>query len=152
MPAESADQALLRMGEGMAGVRIGLLDPAQMRLQKGRRAQRVDAMVPDMPEADESALKTCSFRMPWIRLLVINDQARKTMWCVCSVRRSYPHKTSTVMTASDLLAASHAIELSSANQSSSDYRFTVTPTGDRISSDYLSEADDFIIEVKDSAP
>ncbi len=153
LPAADADQALMRMGDSMASVRIGLLDPAQVRLHKARRVHRVDALIMDVPDADDSALKTLFIQNALDQAFVINDRnTRDYVVRLLSHGDRIHTKHLTVLTASDLLAASHAIELSSANQMSSDYRFTVTPTGDRIGNAYLTEADDFIIEVKKIQP
>jgi hypothetical protein len=149
MPEVDQEACLERMGEAMSSVKIGLFDPAQVRMNKSRKIRMVDSEIFDAPPTDESARKTLFIQHALDQAFVINDQAVRHY--VINLLRGGDRihtKHLPITKATDFLAATHAIELASTNQMSSDYQFVVVPTGDRVSNDYLTESDDFIIEVK----
>jgi hypothetical protein len=52
-----------------------------------------------------------------------------------------------VQNAKDLLLNAHAIEIGSAGQMSSEYRFDVEPSGQQVRTDYYDATDEFSIEL-----
>ena len=52
-----------------------------------------------------------------------------------------------VQNARDLLMAAHVIEVGAAGRQSSEFRFRVEATGQRVKTDYYQMTDDFIIEL-----
>lgn len=144
-----ANQRLEKAGELMSGVNLELIDPAQNTLRDNRVRRVVDSLVAEDHAVDESARKELFIQHALDQAFNINQQDLRS-FLVRSLRGGEKINTKNlqILQASDLLAATHAIEIAAANNLSSEYRFNVVPTGEVTSNDYLLAADDFTIEIE----
>ncbi|MFD2230290.1 Wadjet anti-phage system protein JetA family protein [Alkalimarinus sediminis] len=150
---ETANQRLEQAGQLMSGVKLELVDPAQNTLRDNRSRRVVDSLVAEDHAVDESARKELFIQHALDQAFNINQQDLRN-FLVRSLRggEKINSKHFQITQASDLLAATHAIEIAAANNLSSEYRFNVVPTGDITSNDYLLAADDFTIEIETLKP
>ncbi len=149
---ESLSHRLQQAGEVMAGVRLELVDPAQNTLRDNPNRRVVDTLVVEEQAVDESARKALFIQHALDQAFNINQQDLRN-YLIRAFRGGDRINTKhlPIQHASDLLAATHAIEIAAANHLSSEYRFNVEPTGEIVQNDYLLAADDFTIELTQSS-
>src|SRR5690606_18613134 len=145
LPAEVQDQWLLQAGERMAGARVGFVDPAQVRLQEGRRAREVHTALDLGEDIDPQARKELYIQQLLDRAFTVTDQQmRRTMLEALGNGRRISTRHFPVTSVRELLTAAHAIAIGSEGGLSSEYQFRVTAVaGGRISTEYFEQADEF---------
>ncbi len=146
---ESLDKRLEKAGELMSGVKLELVDPAQNILRDIRSKRVVDTLIIEDQAVDETARKELFIQHALDQAFNVNQQDLSN-YLIRALRGGEKINTKhlPILQASDLLAATHAIEIAASNNFSSEYQFSVEPTGDTIKNDYLLSADDFSIEIK----
>src|SRR5690606_33412426 len=77
LPADEQDQWLLKAGERMTRVRVGLIDPAQVQLRESRRQREVLTTVEVMNEIDENGRKELYIQQPLDRAFTLTNQERR---------------------------------------------------------------------------
>ncbi len=149
---ESLDKRLEKAGELMSGVKLELVDPAQNILRDIRSKRVVETLIIEDQAVDESARKELFIQHALDQAFNVNQQDLSN-YLIRALRGGEKINTKhlPILQASDLLAATHAIEIAASNNFSSEYQFSVEPTGDIITNDYLLSADDFSIEIKNTS-
>ncbi|MBC6906156.1 flagellar protein FliT [Saccharophagus sp. K07] len=144
-------QALERMGSQLASVSVGLIDPAQVKLTQRKAPAQVNTNVEERAALDPEAQKEMMIQALLDQAFVLNNQTltdyiRRVLADGSRVSsRDLPIKD-----ARELLAAAHIIELGAINNLSSDYEFHVTFSNkEPFSNRYFSQADDFVIELRE---
>lgn len=144
-------QALERMGNQLASVSVGLIDPAQVKLTQRKAPAQVNTNVEERAALDPEAQKEMMIQALLDQAFVLNNQTltdyiRRVLADGSRVSsRDLPIKD-----ARELLAAAHIIELGAINNLSSDYEFHVTFSNkEPFSNRYFSQADDFVIELRE---
>ncbi len=146
---EEQDRRLQLAGEQLANLHIGLLDPRQIVIREGRRKFEVDTRVAEMEELDQGARKALFIQNALDQAFVIHDDNTRSFMLRALAGGQRVHtKELKIEAATDLLAATHVVELASVNGRSSDYEFIIEPTGEAHSNTYLDQADNFIVEVR----
>jgi hypothetical protein len=146
LPAEQQNQRLAAAAANMAAFGLGLVDPAQIKLQQRRRAPQVQTAVAEAGELDQGAHCELLVQQLLDQAFIVNDQllydsiSRKLV-----AGEPLSSAELSIETASDLLAAAHVVELGAINQRSSQHRFLVQPTGRQLSNDYYQSFDEFTI-------
>src|SRR5690606_36880761 len=80
LPADEQDHWLLRAGERMTGVRVGLSDPAQVQLPAARCAREVLTAVEVMDEIDENGRRELYIQQLLDRAFTLtNQEMRRTI-------------------------------------------------------------------------
>ncbi len=149
---ETANQRLEKAGKLMSGVKLELIDPAQNTLRDNRNRRVVETLITEDQPVDEGARKELFIQHALDQAFNINQQDLRN-FLVSAFRGGEKINTKhlQILQASDLLAATHAIEIAAASNLSSEYRFKVEPTGDIIQNEYLLAADDFTIEIENTS-
>ncbi len=150
---EEYNKRLTLAADCMSSFRLQFIDPQQIRLQERKQKQIVDSSVNDEQEVDADAKKELMIQQ-------ILDQAFSfTNKNVRSYVKQALRSSSSISTrhlpvddAQDLLAMAHAIEVGAVNNTSSDYQFRITPTGESVTTNkYYHSFDEFKIELIDNS-
>ena len=149
--SEEFEQKLNVAAEQMATVNLQLIDPAQIKLQERKQAQFVHTAVNEDQTVDEEAQREILIQQLLDQAFSINNQ--KVREYVLNALRSGQKISSRnlpIDSAHDLLAMAHIIEVGAVNNLSTEYQFTVEPTGRTIESEFYREQDEFTIELKNN--
>ena len=152
----SPDEQAMRLeavGDMLSSVHLALIDPQQITVKDHYKKQEVNTLVAELEPLDQSAYKDIFIQNALDRAFIINDESiRDYLVDTLKAGKAVHTKDLPIQSASDLLAATHAIELGSVSSqfstTSSDFLFDVTPTKETVSTPFLHQADNFIIEVR----
>lgn len=149
LPEEQYLQRLNDASGAMAVMKLGLIDPKQVRLIERKRKMPVDTSVNEERDIDLGARKELMVQQLLDRAFVFNRQQLQT-YINDAVQQNRKISTSElpVNNAIDLLALAHVIEVGSVNNLDSDLRFNVQWQGQKMHfNDYYSSSDEFTIEL-----
>jgi hypothetical protein len=153
-PRQEQDELLDLASELMSVPRIGLLDPAHMRLHNRQAKRDLELSVAEdhEEEFDRDAHKELVVQQWLDQAFLINDnQVRQYLVRNLLAGKSVRTSELPVQSAGDLLNLSHAIEVGSANSLSSDLTFEVTYVGnDPVATEYFEKQDLFEIRLRDA--
>ncbi|MDO3384050.1 Wadjet anti-phage system protein JetA family protein [Gilvimarinus algae] len=143
-------QHLQRAAEHMAGMRVQLIDPAQLRLQERKRASVVRTAVTEQPPLDAEAERELMIQQVLDQAFALdNSGLRQYVEKALRDGRQVSTRHLPVDTARDLLAMAHITEVASYNNLSGGCRFLVEPTGQSLRLDYFHCADEFLISLRE---
>jgi hypothetical protein len=144
------DARLAAAGEGLATLHVGFADPETLRLHGPRSRRRVNSRVEAEQVDDPQALRRLFVEQALERAFTLNNlELREYLVETLAGGRILRSTNLPVRDARDLLRAAHVIEAGTATQGG--YRFRVSETGMRTSSDYYEAMDEFTIELIDDA-
>ncbi len=147
LPTDEQDARLDKAGAVLAELQLGFVDPAALRMQNRRAARVVNSQAEHHGEIDKDARRALFVQQALDQAFSVNNQALRDHVFKALHQGHRVHSGALpVRDAKELLMVAHAIEVGSAG-SSSEYRFRITATGQRVSNDYFSEMDDFTIEL-----
>ncbi|MEJ2396162.1 MAG: DUF5716 family protein [Candidatus Thiodiazotropha sp.] len=142
------DARLAAAGEGLATLHVGFADPETLRLHGPRSRRRVNSRVEAEQIDDPLALRRLFVEQALERAFALNNlELREYLVETLAGGRILRSTNLPVRDARDLLRAAHVIEAGTATQGG--YRFRVSETGMRTSSDYYEAMDEFTIELID---
>lgn len=150
LPPQDFDARMTQAGVTLAPVKVGLLDPASVRLKERRMRPPVQNLVEEPPPPDPEALRELAVQRLLDRAFSVSGSGMRD-YLTQALGQSYRISTRhlPVNTASDLLALSHIIELGSADQKMPGYRVVIEPTGATIEDEqYFKSRDEFNIELE----
>lgn len=148
LPEDVQQSRLNRAGDILANLHLGLIDPAATTLREGRAHRHVETEVMDDIHVDESARRELYVQQALDTAFVINDEnTRQYLIKALGSGNKINTKDLPIAVATDLLAASHAIELGAVSNLSSEFSFSVEPLQERVEGEYM-QSDGFIIELK----
>ena len=153
LPAEQQENLLSEAGEAMAGLQTGFVDPDQVRLMTLRKPRVVQAVFDDgVDDFDLDARKDLYVQQLLDQAFMVSDSAMRD-YILTTFKKGEKVLSSTlpVNSATDLLAAAHAIEVASSSNLSSELQFLVTPQGTSSSNEYFDQIDEFAIELVEKA-
>jgi hypothetical protein len=148
LPDDEYLQRLENASECMSTLKVQLIDPGQIRLIERKLKQVVDTSVSDAPEMDEETRREMFVTQALEEAFSINNSSVKD-YVLSSLRdgKRISTKELPVADAKQLLAMTYAIEVGAASSLSSDFKFKVEPTGNRVKNEYFNEFDEFSIEL-----
>lgn len=148
---ERYDALLSQLGEHLATLELGFVDPQGIRLHTRRSRRLVNTQVEAEQPTDPQAQKRLFVQQALERAFSLNHGELRE-YLIEALAGGHQVRTSTlpIRDARDLLRAAHAIEVGTA--SSGPYRFRVEPTGQRVRTDYYEAMDEFAIELIETAP
>ncbi len=148
LPSHQQAQRLDTAGSVLAGLNLGFVDPASLRLHAARTQRIVNTTVEAHSEMDKSTRRDLFIQRAMEQAFTINNQELRDYIKTALHRGHRIHSHSLpVKTAKDLLLNAHAIEIGTAGQTSSEFRFRIEPTGQRVQTDYFEMTDEFTIEL-----
>jgi hypothetical protein len=135
----------------MAVPKVGLLDPAHIRLhnRRARRSFDLDIAEDQVDDYDVSVQKELAVQQWLDQAFLVNDRQVRT-YLAENLMKGEMIRTDqlTVKNATDLLSLSHVIEVGSHSSLASDLRFEVKPVpGEPVTSDYFERQDLFEIRL-----
>ena len=135
-------------GELMTSINVQLIDPAQIKILQRSTAPVVKTAIVAQQALDEAAHRELLIEQLLDQAFIVNDSLMN-QYAIKNLRdgKRISSRDLTIDNASDLLAAAHIVELAAINHQSSDYRFLIEPTGERLAGEYYRAFDEFTIEL-----
>lgn len=144
------DKLLASAGEVLSQLSIGFVDPAALRLHAGKDSRIVNSLAEEHSRPDKTTLRELFIAQALEKAFLVNNQDLKD-YIIEALSKG--HRISTqnlpMQNAKELLLAVHAIEIGSAGQKHSNFRFKVTPIGHKVHTDYFAQTDAFSIELQE---
>jgi hypothetical protein len=134
-------------GDTLAVLNLGLVDPANLRLQMGRTKRVVNTQVESQVEMDGEARKRLFVEQAVEQAFSFNNRAMHD-YVVEALSKGHQIRSSQlpIRNARELLMSAHAIDLGSAAHNS-EYRFRVSYQGRQVAGEYFDASDEFMIEL-----
>lgn len=146
-------QRLQQASAVAASFKLRLIDPQHIKLSERKAKDVVDNSVTERQSPDKEAQCELMIQQLLDQAFVMNGQAIKD-YILKTLRdgRKLSTKELQVNSSDDLLAMAHAIEISSINNLSSDFTFTVERKNNTASNEYYKRFDEHEIELIDRRP
>ncbi len=143
------NNVLEQLGNDLAALSVELPDPDSLRLNEKRALRVVNSTVDDNQNTDIEARKHLFVQTAVDLAFTFTSQAQRDylITALGEGHRIHSHNLP-VRDARELLMCSHIIE--TAAMSSSEFRLKITPTGERIQTEYFEACDEFTIELIES--
>lgn len=146
VPQEIQEQALGAASEEMATLNIGFVDPDNLRILTGRKPRVVNTSMEAHVDNDQDSRKQMFVQTAVDLAFTFNSQAQRDYLIQALSDGHRIHSQNLpVHNARELLMSAHVIELGS--RASSEYAFQITPTNNRVRTDYFDASDEFTIEL-----
>lgn len=143
---EKQQAALKAAGRALSSLRIGFIDPDNLRLYAERKPRHVNSAVEEHVENDHHARKAMFVQTAVDLAFTFNSQGQRdyVIRALSDGHRIHSQNLP-VGDAKELLMSAHIVELGSA--SSAEFAFKVSPTSNRVQTDYFEQTDEFTIEL-----
>ena len=153
LSGEEQEQRLGDAGDHMAEWQLKLVDPNMTRLYEGRRKRLINTRAEEHVDANSEHRRAMFVQRAVEQAFAINNQElREYIIRALNQGHRIHSQNLPIQTARDLLLNAHAIEIGSAGQVSSEYRFQVEPSGQQVRTDYFESTDEFSIELIELEP
>lgn len=150
LPGRTQQAVLDQAAVAMATLRLGLVDPAILRLHAGRQRRIVNSAIETHAPMDKASRRELFIQQALQKAFLVNNREMGEFILSALKNGHRVHSSQLpVHDARDLLMAAHAIEAGTAGRQSSEFCFVVQPTGQRVQTGYYRMTDDFIIELVD---
>jgi hypothetical protein len=149
LPENEYQQRLNNAADEMQIMKVQLIDPQHIKLNDKQLKRVVDTSVTSVKRLDMNARRELMIQQLLDQAFASNDSHIKE-YVVNSLRdgRKISTRELQIDDAKQLLAVAHIIEVGAINDTSSDFKFKVKPTGRRVNdTEYYKEFDEFIIEL-----
>ena len=148
LPEEKQQKALDTAANAMATLHLGVVDPGMLRLFTGRQRRVVNTASEEQAPMDKASRRELFIQQSLQKAFMVNNRQMGPFILAALKNGHRIHSNQLpVKNARDLLMAAHAIEAGAAGLDSSEFRFRIQPTGQRVQTDYYHITDDFIIEL-----
>lgn len=146
---ESSQVERLRVaGDAMAVLELQIPDPDSLRLHTGRQQRRVNSTLEQQSGLDREARRSLFIQQAVELAFSVTDRQMRSYVVEALEKGHRIHSQNLpVRNARELLLAGHAVEVGSQGAGSSEFRFRVQPSGQRVRTDYFEQTDEFIIEL-----
>lgn len=148
MPEQEKNEKLTSMGEAMAGLSLGFVDPASLKLHSVSRKRVVNTGVESHEQVNKDSRKAIFIQQVLEKSFQVNthDQMQYVVSALQKGHRIRSHHLP-ITNARELLMAAHAIEIAAAGNGSSEFAFQVRYNKHTTSTEYYDQTDEFIIEL-----
>jgi len=148
MSDEKQAARLAAAGDAMASINVGFVDPGALRIRTGAMRRVVNTGVEEHATPDKSTRRKLFIQQAMEKAFAINNQAVRAyiIGALNQGHRIHSHNLP-INNARELLMGAHAIEVGAAGRRSSEFRFRVEPSGQRVRTDYFNLTDEFTIEL-----
>lgn len=155
LATDEQDQLLLQQGEAIASLHMGFVDPAQIQLRSRRTQWVVRSTLDEDKTLDKEAQKEIFIQQTLDRAFTLHSgKLRDYVYRALAWKGQLNSRDLGAENMQDLLNLSHAIEVASAENSSSHYRFVIEQQPEwlqgtpRIQGDtYFKQRDEFMIRL-----
>jgi hypothetical protein len=143
------ERCLAVAGEAMAGIRLALVDPAQVRIRERRVRPPVQTRVEQIEAPDGAALRELAIRQMLDQAFNISSSAmRDYLRSALGAGRRIDSRLLPVNEASDLLSLSHIIDLGGADHAAAGFYLKIEPSEPITGEYYFARRDGFILELE----
>jgi len=151
LPPEDQGEQLQFAGEQLAVLNCGVPDPNALKLNAERVRRIVNTSAEEHSEMDKESRKKLFVQQTIEQAFAVNNQDMgQYLLKALGDGETISSKLLPVENAKDLLMSAHAIEIGSAgNNSSSEYNFKISASGERIETEFFTECDEFMIEIEE---
>lgn len=155
LPSEEQNIFLEAEAESLATIKLGYVDPAQIQLRAPRAIQVVHSTVEADKPLDPEAQKSLFIQQMLDKAFVLQSSAiRDYVQAALEDKNEINSRNLSVESMQDLLHLSHAIEVASVDNLSSQYRFAIEQSAERLLESpgiqdeaYLYARDEFVIKL-----
>lgn len=145
LPSDEQDCLLETEAESLATIKLGYLDPAQIQLRAPRSIQVVHSTVDADKPLDPDAQKAIYIQQMLDKAFVLQSSAvREYVQTALNGTGEINSRDLPVANMQDLLHLSHAIEVASVDNLSSNYRFSIDQLPDSLSAQPLVQEDSYL--------
>lgn len=146
VPSAVQEQALSCAGEALASLSIGLADPDSIKLYAPRQPRVVNTSVEENLVDDLKSRKQMYLQSAVDLAFTFNSQVQRDYIVQALSEGHRIHSQNLpIRDAKELLMSAHAIEVGAIN--GSEFVFQVTPTRQRVKTDYFEATDEFTVEL-----
>ncbi len=140
-------------GEAMALHALEIPDAEGLRLHAGRRNRQVNSTLEQQGEMSREGRRALYIQQAVELAFSVNDQEMRD-YLIETLGKGHRIHTQNlpVRNARELLLSGHAVEVGTESGASSEFRFRVEPSGQRVKTDYYKQIDEFIIELMEKSP
>ena len=133
-------------GKALSSLNIGFIDPDSLRLYAERKPRHVNSAIEEHIENDHESRKAMFVQTAVDLAFTFNSQKQRdyVIHALSDGHRIHSQNLP-VGNAKELLMSAHIIELGSA--SANKFAFKITPTSNRVQTDYFEHTDEFTIEL-----
>ncbi len=150
LPPEEQEKQLQAAGEKLAVLNTGLSDPNALKINAERVRRIVNTSAEEHAEMDKESRKSLFIQQTIEQAFAVNNQDMgQYVLQALGDGKCISSKILPVTNAKELLMSAHAIDLGSAGHQSSEYLFQIDASGKIIETEYFSESDEFMIELKE---
>jgi len=151
LPDAQQSARLTAAGDALAGINVGFIEPGLTKLRSGPAYRVVNTEVEEHGMADKETRRQLFIDQTMERAFAVNNQALRdyVVKALNQGHRIHSHNLP-INNARELLMGAHAIEVGAAGNRSSEFRFRVEPSGQRVRTDYFDLTDEFTIELIES--
>ena len=148
LSTDEQQQRLSDAGDRMAELQLKLVDPNMTRLYEGRSKRSVNTKAEEHTDANPEHRRAMFVQRAVEQAFTVNNQELRE-YIIHALNQGHRIHTQNlpVQNAKDLLLNAHAIEIGAGGQNSSEYRFQVEPSGQKVRTDYFQATDEFTIEL-----
>lgn len=145
---EEFAQSMLDVSEHITELKVGFIDPKQLKIRADRVRKEVNTQVEEVEHLDEAARKQFYLQQTLEMAFSVNNQqmSEYLIDAIASGHKIASHQLP-VSNAKELIMRSHMIEAGSAGRQSSEFGFKVEPTHQRVSDEYFTDSDEFTLEL-----
>lgn len=141
---------LERAGAAMAGLKVGLVDPARVKLREARQTRVIDSAIEELAAPNAETLRQLFVEQRLQEAFGINGAGlRDYLRNALGDGRRIDSRDLPVNTAADLLALSHIIELAGADHIATGFTLDIQPSGPVEGGHYFARRDGFLLELKE---
>ena len=142
-------QRLVAAGDAMAGLKLGLVDPAHNRLREQRQQRPVRSRITELGAPDAATRHELLLQQLMEKAFNINNGAlRDYLREALGASRRIDSRDLPINNAGDLLALSHVIELGSADHAGAGFRLRLERTEPITGEYYFTRRDGFLLELE----
>ncbi len=143
---ETRETALNAAGQALSSLDLAFVDPDSLRLQAARRPRLINSSVEETL-SDERESRKLMFIQTAVDLAFTFNSKHQRDYIVRSLGDGHRIHSQNlpVSNARDLLMSAHAIEVGALG--SSEFQFRVTPTDNRVRTDFFDATDEFTLEL-----
>jgi len=144
---EIEHNALENAGEALSSLNVGFVCPDSLQLHSERQIRTMDNSVDEHKDSDQASRKHMFVASAVDLAFVFSSHTQREYLinALCDGHRIHSQNLP-INDAKDLLMSAHVIEVGSL--SSSEYKFKVMPTNNRVKTEYFSLTDEFTIELE----
>lgn len=142
------ERCLTITGDAMSGIKVSLVDPAQVRIRERRARPPVQTRVAQIDAPDAETRRELVIQQMLDKAFVITGSALRDYLCnALGAGHRIDNRDLPINDAKDLLAISHIIDLGGADHAAAGFHLKIEPAEPIADEHYFARRDGFILEL-----